>query len=445
MKKMVTWVCAGLSALSLSAVVHAESIGEIYELATQNDPKISEAKYKLLATKELEKQANAVLYPNIRAVGKYSRNDVVNHAGLSAFPIDVDDEYESHGYTLSLSQPVYNHTVFVGLDVVDATVNSAIAEFNFASQDLMFRTAQAYFGILGAQDSLTFSRAEKEAISRQLEEARQRFDVGLIPITAIHEAQARYDAVTASEIAADNTLNKALVTLREITGQTHEQLAKLADETPLVSPSSGIESWVATAMDQNQILMATTFGAEAARHNVRVQRAGHYPFLELKGAQVYDDATGSSFGSPSQVKSRSLTLQVTLPIYSGGMVSSRTREAAHQHSQAKDKLEQVKRSVERQAREAYLNIAASVSGVKALQQALVTAESALEATELGFDVGTRTAVDVLNARRELFRVKQELANARYGYILSTLGLKLAVGTLSPEDIDEIDGWLTTAN
>lgn len=453
MKKMMTFVCVGLSVLSLSTAVHAESINEIYELAIQNDPKIAEAKNKLLATKELRKQANALLFPTIRGTGKYTKHDMTTTSGLTSglsavvpgLTIDPEQDYDSHGYVLTLSQPVYNHTVFVGKKLVDARVKSVMAEFNFAQQELMLRTTKAYFDILGAQDSLTFSKAEKEAISRQLEEAKQRFDVGLIAITAIHEAQARFDAVTASEILTENTLNKALVSLREITGQTHENLAKLGDKSVLVNPSSSIEDWVNTAMDQNQVLTATAFGVEAAKQDVRVKRAGHYPFLELKGTQVYDDAEGSSFGSPSKVKSRTLGLQLTVPIYSGGMVSSREREASHNYSQAKNKLEQVKRSVERQTREAYLNISASVSGVKALQQALVTAESALEATDLGFEVGTRTAVDVLNARRELFRVKRELSNARYGYILSTVALKLSVGTLSPEDIREIDGWLTSVN
>jgi len=295
--------------------------------------------------------------------------------------------------------------------------------------------------VLGAKDNLEFAIAEREAIQQQLEQTRQRFEVGLTAITDVHEAQARYDLAVASEIDANNQVAVSTEILREITGQPFGELAPLAEQTPLVSPDpEEINAWVTTALERNLLLLAAEKAMDASRYGLSVARAGHYPTLDLTADYTNTDSTGGQFGT-NERDGTTIGVVLNIPIYSGGRTSAISYEAAALHQRSKELYELQRRTTEREARNAYLTTLANISRVKAYKQAVVSQETALEATKAGYDVGTRTAVDVLNSQRELFLSQRDYARARYDYILETLRLKQAAGTLTDEDLERINSWL----
>jgi len=318
-------------------------------------------------------------------------------------------------------------------------VAQADAQYEAARQDLIVRVAQAYFNILTAQDNLEFAQAEKKAIAHQLDQARQRYNVGLSAITDVKEAKASYDLAVASEITAQNQLDTAREGLREIIGQSPASIAPLA-QVRLVSPHpQDIKRWVDTALSQNLGVLASEAATRVAKDDVERQRSGRYPSLDVVASHSYSDNIGAGFGSKGT--DSSIGLQLSIPLYSGGAINSRTRQAADLYSEAQDNLEKQRRTTVVQTRDAYLTVEADISHVKALKQSLASTQTALEATQAGFQVGTRTIVDVLNAEQQVFGAKRDYAKARYGYILATLKLKQAAGTLNATDLDQINAWL----
>jgi outer membrane protein len=343
-------------------------------------------------------------------------------------------------------QPLFNWQLIAGLGQADALVRQADNQYGFAEQELMLRTADRYFGVLSATDSLRFAESEKAAIGRQLEQAKQRFEVGLIAITDIHEAQARYDLTVAQEIEARNQLTNALEALREVTGTGYEALTPLADTLPLEPPAiADVETWVTQALEMNPLVAAAGEAATAARKEIERQRAKHYPTLDATATYVDSSFNGSRQGSAYDGEDAIFGLQMKLPLFEGGRTSSQVRQAQQQHRQAEQRLEQQRRATSRGTRDAFLGVDAAISRVKALSQALVSNQSALEATELGYRVGTRTSVDVLDAERELYRAKRNLATARYDYVLNVLRLEQASGQLTQDDLARVNGWLGVAN
>jgi len=295
--------------------------------------------------------------------------------------------------------------------------------------------------VLAAQDNVTFAKAERKAIARQLDQTNERFDVGLIPITDVHEAQASYDLSIADGIDADNTLLSAYEGLREVTGKYHGVLAALIANTPLPSPDpDNIERWVEVALNENLNVQATQFASENLRHAIDRAKSGHYATVDIVASQSNNVSGGGSLGG-SEIDSTALSLQFNVPLYQGGRIRSQTREALARLNEASQQLEQQRRSTVRQVRESYLGVLASISRINALKQAEKSSQSALQANEVGLEVGTRTTVDVLDARRILFRAKRDRARARYDYILNTLRLKQAAGALTNNDIREVNRWL----
>ena len=443
--KTIKSVIAATVMLASGAVTAGDDLVSVYQQALQNDPTLKAEQKNLLATEELPKQARAVLLPKIDLKAHTTKNKTRSSpTGFSqGFSLSLRNSFNSHDYTLTLRQPVYNHTLFVGVKQVKALVNQALLNYTAAEQELMVRAADRYFAVLAADDDLAFAEAEKTAIERQLEQARQRFEVGLIAITDIHEAQARFDQAVAAQIFADNVSTRSREALREITFIYYQHLATLREESPLATPEpANIDVWVDTAMEQNAQVQAQVYGVKAALQDTRRIRAGHFPTLDLVGTHAYSSANASRFSNGKTTSEDSmLSIEVKLPIFAGGLVNSQTREAGYRHAQAKDLLEAVQRQLVRQTRDAYLNIGASISSVTALRQARLSSQSALDATELGFKVGTRTSVDVLDSQRELFRAKRALSKARYQYILNTLRLKQAAGTLQPSDLTSVNEWL----
>ena len=302
----------------------------------------------------------------------------------------------------------------------------------------MVRVAERYFGVLEAEDELGFARATLEAFEQQLAQSRQRFEVGLIPITDVEEAKAGFDLSRAQLIAAENALDIAREALRETTGEYREKLAPLT-EMPLVTPKpEDIDKWTEIALDRNPRLLAAKHDTETARREIQRIQAGHSPTLDAVGSIGLNDSGSSPAG---ETKRANVGLRLNLPLYSGGSVLSRTRESRHRYQRTLDVLERERRRAQRETRDAYLGVESGISRVRALEQAVRSNRAAAEAVEAGFQVGTRTSVDVLDAQRELFRALRDLAEARYGYVLDVLRLKRAAGALSEDDLRLIAIWL----
>ena len=287
------------------------------------------------------------------------------------------------------------------------------------------------------------AQANKDAIARQLEEAETRFEVGLIAITDVEEAQARFDLANADVIQAENALDNAREALREVAGEYYGSISSLIDEVPLIVPEpDDIDAWTTIALEQNLQLRAAHEATLVARDEIRRVEAGHLPTLDLVGSHTRSDNRGSGgagFGVESWTSA--IGVQLNLPIYQGGTVLSQTRESRHLYEQSVADLETVRRSTQRQAHDAFLGVKSGISRVRALKQALASTESALAAVQAGFDVGTRTSVDVLDAQSDLFEARRNYASARYAYILDILSLKQAAGTLSEDDLVQVNGWL----
>jgi outer membrane protein len=459
------------AALLLTQIGHADDLMAIYERAMRSDPSIREADANRLATLESKPQAVSALLPQLSAGSSYGYNqadgtrivtipDATNNALIEATsPFDQDST--TLRWNVDLRQSVFNWDRWVTLKTADKQVAQAEADYRSAEQDLMVRVATAYFDVLAAEDTLESEQAAKEAIARQLEQANKRFEVGLIAITDVQEAQSAFDTATAAEILAKRNLASSKEFLREIVGEIPEKLNKPKEEIPLVNPEPAVEDeWVTTAMQKNLSLLSSEIAAEISRDNVAFQRTGHYPTIELVGSYNSSDAKGDSaagvrdpadptgdllLGPPQTADNDrtgyDISLQLSVPLYSGGNVSSRTQQAVYEHRAARERFERTARQTERETRDAYLGVVSEIARVKALKQARKSARTALQATEAGFDVGTRTTVDVLEQRRQLFAADVNYARSRYDYIINVLLLKQAAGGLMIDDLVEVNGWL----
>ena len=429
-----------LSGFSFAASTNAENLFDIYQLAKQNDPAFLASTARYNAAREAQPQAWAALHPQISARVSTTDNDqeVTSTSGsVTTGNFDITTET----YSVSVTQAIYHHELFVAIRQADASVAKAEANFRAAEQDLLIRVATTYFNVLGALDNLEFAQAEKAAIEEQLQQTSQRFEVGLVAITDVHEAQARYDQSVAILIQTENELAISRERLREITGQEHNLLATLNDEHPLVSPEpNDISVWVTIGFDNNLSLLAAQKDKEIAMDEVNRIQAGHYPTVDLVAQYSNTDVSGN-IATYREVDETSLTLQLNLPLYQGGQVNSQTREAEYAYEESRAIYTQQRRATERQVRNSYLSVIANISRVQALEQALASSEIALEATKAGYEVGTRTAVDVLNSQREYFRAKRDYARSRYDYILETLKLKQAAGILHDDSISQVNNWL----
>ncbi|WP_018954086.1 TolC family outer membrane protein [Thioalkalivibrio sulfidiphilus] len=415
----------------------AADLWTIYQTALQHDAELRAAEADYRAALEARPQARSVLLPQIDAGASQAHT----RTEPSGFP---NTSYDTTRFDITLNQSVYDHRNYVALRQADLSIAQATAFRDAARQALILRVAEAYFDVLAAQDNLSFAEAEKEAIGRQLEQAERRFEVGLIAITDVKESQAQFDIAVAQEIAARNQLDIAREQLAVVTGQYYEALASLSDRLPLTTPEpADMNRWVESAIDRNLGLTARRFATEAAAEEIKRQRAGHYPTVGLQASYADIDNSGAPTAN-SQLLDRTdaqIALQLRVPIYSGGRTSSLTRESRERFDSAREQLELTQRLTVQQTRSAYLSVVAGISRVQALNQALASTQAAAEAAEAGFEVGTRTAVDVLLALREVFRAQRDYAQARYEFVVNTLRLKQAAGTLDEQDIQAINAWL----
>lgn len=435
-------VLGGIASLFVATAYGADLL-EIYRLAELNDPTYRAAAESLRATNARLPQARAVLLPQISGTADATRNDVktVTDIGILSRPAGQAD-YNSTGYTLSLRQPIYNAAAYAGLRQARAEGRRAAAEYAAARHDLMLRTAEAYFQVLAARDALSLALAERQATERQWEVAEGRREVGLAAITDVYDARARFEIATAQEIDAQNQLADRLEALRELTGNRTELLAPLGLSMPLIMPDPpDIDRWVQTALSSSYAIAVRREAAETAHEEVRRQRAGHYPTLDVVGNQTREDAEGSITGPGVRSDVTTIGLQLNVPLYQGGLVNARTTEAAHRYAAAQQELERQRRATERATRTAYQGAASGAARVTALDQAVTAAAKALDARRQGFHAGIHSNLDVLNATRDLFRARRDFTGARYEYVINTLRLKQAVGTLSEDDLMQVNSWL----
>lgn len=435
MKRFHALLLASALAFASSAP-HAADLLEIFKQARQQDPVYQAAAADLRARMEAKPQARSGLLPNIGASANYSRNRFD--------PKHAEATYSTtENYALELRQSLFHRDRLLRLDQADYLIAQAEADYAAATQALVLRVSDAYFATLAAHDTLRFATAEKDAITRQLDQAQQRFEVGLTAITDVHESQAAYDLVFSREIEAQAQLDNAYEALRELAGMRPPALAALSTELPLVEPvPQSPDAWVETALEQNLALVATMARLAVRQYEIGIQRAGHLPTLDLTAGYGYRDQALTSVGAQNiEREEASVGLELNIPIYSGGLTSSRTREARERFQEGQAHVESARRNAERQVRDAFRGITADISQVRALDQALQSTRTALRAQEAGLEVGTRTTVDVLNAQRELYRAERDRAQARYTYLLNGLRLKQAAGILDAEDLVPINNYL----
>lgn len=447
-------VLFALGALSLSGPVHATSLLEVYQQALQGDPQIHEAEARRLAALEAKPQARGALLPQLSLSGDITRTDF----GGTSIQIDSDgsigslvsaSESTTTRWQFSLRQTLFRWDQLVGLRRANKIVAKAEAQREFAQQDLIVRVAQRYFDVLAAEDRLTSINADRRAIARRLEQARQRFEVGLIAITDVQESQAAYDKSVADEIGAKRSLATTREFLREITGEYVSNLDAPGDDFPLLNPEPNIEArWIKMSLSQNLNLVASRLDERLARDEISFRRNGHYPSVELVASTGRQDTTadrsfnnGPFIPADSDGRSDSIGVQFNLPLFTGGSTTSRVREAVYLHRASREQLQRISRETERQARDAFLGVLSEISRVKALKQAVASSKTALQATQAGYDVGTRTIVEVLNSQFALYASITNHYQSRYDYILNVLRLKQAAGSLRVQDLEQIDQWL----
>jgi len=436
------WLTLFLPFMLTGQSAQAEDLMDFYKLAKKQDPKLQASQFEHQASGETLKQAYSNFLPTVTAEGEYiktkqeiiSSDNTVFGSGSTDFPTTA--------YTLSLNQPVLHYSSIVRLRQAKADIKRSDVEFEKVEQDLILRVAELYLGALSAQDKLAFAQAEQDAVELHFELARGRQSMGLAPITDLLDAKARLATVTANTIEAENVLDDSLQALREVCGELIVKLANLKEKLPLVSPDpEDVDLWIEAALKQNLELEVQRYAVEVAKQEVKRQKSGHYPTLDMVARHNREETEGTLFGGGSDVETQEVILRLSMPIYQGGFVRSRTREAFKLYQAALQDLEQQIRAVKRQTRAAYFGVKSAIQRVEALQQSVASQKLALEAKQDGFRSGLYTSLAVLDAERDFYLAKQEYARARYDYIFNSLRLKQAVGTLAEEDIVMVNKWL----
>jgi len=452
----------GALVAALPALASAEDLMQIYTEARQNDPSLAISEANRGATRENVPQARSALLPQINASLGYNHDD---RATNSVGPVQqFDGTYvlessassgkdRSRPAQAALTQSIFNWTNWANLATAREQAASADSNYDAAAQALFVRTAAAYFNVLTTQDQLTFAQANEKALARQLDQAEQRFQVGLSAITDVHNARANHDSAVAQVILSQNTLDNAREALIQIIGKDFGTLKKLRMEMALNKPEPpDQQAWVDIALKENPTLASAQHLADAAEHTISAARGGHFPTLSASIVRTDTPAWGNSSGvfsgSPyGPLHGNSVTgdtvigITLNVPIFTGGLVSSRVRQAVFERDAAVDQVELQRRQVVADTRNAYRAVIAGISEVEATRQAVVSAQSSLDATEAGFDVGTRTIVDVLIAQQTLFQSQSSYSQARHQFVISGLQLKQSAGTIGAADLEAVNALL----
>ena len=423
----------------------AENILEIYNEALENDPTYRSAEYSYLADKEIVVQGRAALLPSITLSGstnwnEYYQNDV------------LQQEYNSFSKSARITQPLFRLDTWFNFKRSKSLTNAAEADFAYEQQSLLLRTAELYFGVLRAIDNLNAAISEEKAIKKQLDQAQQRFEVGLSAITGVQEAQLAFDLSKAARINTEGNLFSAREALNALIGREIFSLNELGDDLNVSSPyPNSKEEWVELALKNNYQLKASYLRKDAAKSNARNAASNHLPKIDIVGSGSDSETNqfnyegfeinGQGIPIPAVTGRRNYAIQMSVPIFQGGAVSSRRKQAYSQYNQADENSLFTERRVIQEVRSQFSNVATLVANVTAQKQAVISATSALEATQVGYKVGTRNVVDLLQAEKNLYSAEKNLANAKYDYILANLRLALAAGTISPSNIADINNLL----
>ena len=441
-RKTISLLAVMPVALCLAVSARGADLLEVYKQAQSADAIYAAARAAWVATQEKLPQGRSGLLPSISFSGSTQYNDREISFRDSTI-VGSSARFNSNALSLSLTQPIFRRQNIVAYSQGKTQVTQADAVLSVAAQDLITRAAQAYVDVLLARDNVAFAGAQKTAIAEQLTQAKISFQVGTATITDTHEAQARYDLAVSQEIGAQSELEVKQRTLELLIGKNTPTLAPLGPGLKLISPEPAIlDKWVEEARTANPQVRAAEMNLTLAQQEVSRNRGAHYPTLDaFAGYSKNASAVGTLGGPGTDITNKNIGLQLAVPIYQGGLVNSRVREAAANEEKARQDLENTRRTAELLARQNYLGVTNGVAQVKALETALASSQSALSSTRLGREVGVRTQVDVLNAQQQVFSARRDLAQAKYNYIMSTLKLKAAVGRLTENDIVAINAWL----
>ncbi len=429
-----------LLALGIQAQAHGTDLAQIYHTAQSQDAVFAAARASHDAGREKLPQGRSLLLPSVNANANATYNDVTTTYGAGSFlaPFGGNMKYNTHGYGVSLVQPLYRAQNWSAYSEADLQVTISDAQFKLAEQDIIVRSAQAYFDVLIAQDTVNLTAAQKIAITQQLEQAKRNFDVGTATITDTYEAQARYDLIVAQELAAANDLEVKRRALQQLINGDFGELNVLASAFKLESPEpADVQKWVAAAQQGNYQVAVAQAAYQIAEKEVSRNRDGHQPTLDLVANYNKSTATGGTFG-PTDTRSTAVGLQLNVPLFQGGAIQSKWREAEANREKARQDLENARRTVDLQTRQAYLGVVNGIARVQALQQALKSSESLLQASKLGQQVGVRTNLDVLNAQQQMYATRRDLFQAQYNYLVAQLSLKAAAGSLAEADLERVN-------
>ena len=452
MSKKFKLICLLGSGLLCSTQVMAVDLGGVHDLALKNDPRLQAAEYRRQATGQEKYIARANLLPQIGVGGLYTWGEESTTVGVEGVEFE-DQDIKNNVWDIDLRQSLYRQANYERLDIARGQITQADAIYEIAYQDFLLRVSEGYFLVLTLIDGVTFAEAEEKAFQRQFEQAEQRFEVGLTAVTDVHEARASYDNARARAIVARNDLADAKEALRELTGEYFEEYDALQEVLPLVEPDPiNANDWVDMALQNNPAVLSARAGVDVADANMRLARSGYFPTLDLQLSYsrfTNDKFVFNDFGAepPRQFRTSlentdaTLGLILDIPLYQGGRVNAQTKQGRLLLDATGSDLDDVQRGAVRQAQDAYRAVLAGIQEVQAFEQAMISAESALEATQAGFEVGTRTIVDVLIAEQRKFSAQRDNSVARHAYILRHLQLKSVAGLLSAEDLRVVNQLL----
>jgi outer membrane protein len=442
-RKTISKVIVVTLGLTLSSAAFSDDLASVYQQALLNDPVVLKAQAEYMVVQEDVSASRSALLPQINATGNYT-------VAQSEVSPSITRDTNTLGFGASLNMQIYHHDTWLRLSTAKKSAHQSDLNYQIAKQNLIVRVTEAYFALLSAKDDLGFAQAEKKAIARQLEQTKQRFSVGLTAITDVHEAQAQYDNAVTEEIRSENAIYNAEENLRVITNYYPRNISVLNTEsfsTTAPVPNSA-DDWQKTAVAKSLDLISAKIGIDLAKDAIQISRSGHYPTLDFgaryNSADTETEINNIKSADDGALDNYSVGVTLNVPIYAGGAVSTSVRKAQNRFVSASQDLSLVYRDVVRTTRNSYNTVIASISGIKALEQSVLSAEKALEATEAGFEVGTRTIVDVLDSTRNLYNAKRNLSSTRYGYIQNVLVLKRAGGTITEEDITMINQGLVPA-
>lgn len=427
--------------LTLASPALADDLYTVLELAMRNDPTLRQQEAQFRSRQTQVEQSRAALLPGV--------NINANTTRQTSGPPEIHswaDSQHNYGYRLNVNQAVLNLSNWYTFRGAREAERAQALTFAGQEQDLIIRVATAYFNILRAAESLTTSRQEEEAAQRQLERTRQREEVGLIAITEVYESQAAFDLSRNNTILAEDTLAARYEALQAITGQSHPNIHVLRDDFPIVGAEGDVETWTAEALESNLQLLAARYNVEAQTYNLKARRADHLPTIGFQGSYG-NNVTGAGTSTEGfqrlggEIQSSALTLTLNIPLYSGGAVSARRQAAEYDLLATQENVNLIRRQVTQDVRNAYRRVNTDALVVAQRQQAITSAQSALDAIEVGYEVGTRNIVDVLQARQQLFVAIRNYQDAKYNYVIDTLVLKQSTGVLTPQDILELNRWL----